>query len=435
MPDNTLRQMPPPGTNFLVAFSFAGQERTLVEAIAEACENRLGRGTVFYDEWYEQYLAGFGSDLVLQDIYRSRCQMIVLGVSGSYAAKPWTQIEHATIRWRVSNWTVSIDPRDRFRYLPVRVGEGEVPGIEPNSITVEGRDRPGVDPDDRRTSAERVADMIVWRLQQIDQALVPPPPAKGMVLMLPCSSGMVPQAAALATWLESQSIAVRRPEPGMPDADLSMFLARNLPQAAMLVAWPQRAGTPEDLAAFGCHQKVMAWRAALPPQERKLCLTWIDPQSPPAAAGDPPVEGARRMMFEQFKKLVYDKTVSPSAPERVVIGASCDDRSLVSQLLAALPDGTPRDSQYDPPPEMDQRLMKAIRKQVRRLVLVDGTCSRAWIEERLRAYDLFRESAASAPRLVVWDVPQPSPKPPHEFWPDDVELIATTNPLDVAAQL
>jgi hypothetical protein len=36
----------------LVAFSFAGEQRDLVRSIAEALEQRLGRGAVFFDEWY-----------------------------------------------------------------------------------------------------------------------------------------------------------------------------------------------------------------------------------------------------------------------------------------------------------------------------------------------------------------------------------------------
>ena len=34
---------------FLVAFSFAGEQRDLVRAIAEAVEQELGGGTVFFD--------------------------------------------------------------------------------------------------------------------------------------------------------------------------------------------------------------------------------------------------------------------------------------------------------------------------------------------------------------------------------------------------
>lgn len=34
---------------FLVAFSLAGEQRELVQAIAQAVEDRLGRGQVFLD--------------------------------------------------------------------------------------------------------------------------------------------------------------------------------------------------------------------------------------------------------------------------------------------------------------------------------------------------------------------------------------------------
>ena len=79
---------------FLVAFSFAGEQRELVRSIAEAVEARLGRSKVFLDEWYEDYIAGDGADLVLQRIYRERCELAVVCVSARYGNKPWTLAEH-----------------------------------------------------------------------------------------------------------------------------------------------------------------------------------------------------------------------------------------------------------------------------------------------------------------------------------------------------
>jgi len=54
---------------FLVAFSLAGEQRDLVRAVAEAVERELGEPNVFYDEWFEHYLAGKDADLKLQEIY------------------------------------------------------------------------------------------------------------------------------------------------------------------------------------------------------------------------------------------------------------------------------------------------------------------------------------------------------------------------------
>jgi len=86
---------------FLVAFSFAGEQRERVRAIAEAVEKKLGAGTVFFDEWLEPYIAGFDADLRLQKIYAERCALAVVCVSERYGGKTWTQAEHEAIRARL----------------------------------------------------------------------------------------------------------------------------------------------------------------------------------------------------------------------------------------------------------------------------------------------------------------------------------------------
>ncbi|QKS29364.1 MAG: hypothetical protein HT579_10875 [Candidatus Accumulibacter similis] len=64
-----------------VALSLAGDQRELVQAIAQAVEDRLGRGRVFLEEWFEHYIAGDDADLKLQEIYARRCQLPVVCVS------------------------------------------------------------------------------------------------------------------------------------------------------------------------------------------------------------------------------------------------------------------------------------------------------------------------------------------------------------------
>jgi hypothetical protein len=121
----TTRSLP---EKFLVAFSLAGEQRGLVRSIAKALETRLGTGTVFFDEWFEYYLAGADADLKLQEIYGTRCALVVVCVSERYAGKPWTQVEHEAIPARLMQSRASDDPRDRESILPIRVGDGEVPG-------------------------------------------------------------------------------------------------------------------------------------------------------------------------------------------------------------------------------------------------------------------------------------------------------------------
>ena len=73
---------------FAGAFSFAGEQRDLVRAVAEAVERRLGPSSVFFDEWFEHYIAGNDADLTLQEIYGDRCTLAVVCVSAQYGANP-----------------------------------------------------------------------------------------------------------------------------------------------------------------------------------------------------------------------------------------------------------------------------------------------------------------------------------------------------------
>ena len=141
---------------FLVAFSFAGEQRDLVRPIAEAVEHELGRGAVFFDEWFEDYIAGSDGDLSLQAIYARTSDMVVACVSGHYDVKYWTQIEADVIRARHR-----VDPRvdaggdtNRLSVLPLRVGDGEARGFPSNVII----------PDARKRTPIQTAQLIVNRL-------------------------------------------------------------------------------------------------------------------------------------------------------------------------------------------------------------------------------------------------------------------------------
>jgi hypothetical protein len=146
-----IRELP---KKFLVAFSFAGEQRELVRAIAEAVKKKLGPRTVFFDEWFEHFLAGHDADLRLQKIYGDQSELVVVCVSERYGGKPWTLAEHEAIRARFMQIRSSQEERDKLRILPIRVGEGEVKGILINTIV----------PDVRERSAAESAELIVRRL-------------------------------------------------------------------------------------------------------------------------------------------------------------------------------------------------------------------------------------------------------------------------------
>src|SRR5262249_49612017 len=139
---------------FAVAFSLAGEQRQLVLPVAQEVEAILGRSTVFYDDWYEHWIAGSDADLLLQELYGERCELVVVCVSGAYGDKPWTRTEHSAVRARLMQ---TVTAADRHRVLRVRVGDGEVDGVLPNEVVPDLRGRP----------AAAAAELIVDRLNLV----------------------------------------------------------------------------------------------------------------------------------------------------------------------------------------------------------------------------------------------------------------------------
>jgi hypothetical protein len=148
---------------FQVALSFSGAEREFVRAIAAAVERRLGPSSVFFDEWFEFYIAGDDADVKLQRIYGAGCELAVVCVSATYGRKAWTRAEHRAIRSRLMLSHADEDPRQPDRVLPIRVGEGDVNGIPFNTIA----------PDVRERTPDQIAELIVDRLQFVMGAAGP----------------------------------------------------------------------------------------------------------------------------------------------------------------------------------------------------------------------------------------------------------------------
>jgi len=144
----SVREVPP---QFTVAFSLAGEQRQLVLPIAQEVEAILGRSRVFYDDWYEYWIAGADADLLLQRLYGEGTELVVVCVSGAYGDKPWPRTEHRAVRARLMQ---AASAADRHRIFPVRVGDGEMEGALLNEIM----------PDLRRKTPAEAAEMIVARL-------------------------------------------------------------------------------------------------------------------------------------------------------------------------------------------------------------------------------------------------------------------------------
>lgn len=138
---------------FLVAFSYAGEQREVVRPIAEAVEQRLGRGTVFYDRWFEAEIAGGPSAQKLQRIYGEGAEMVIACLSAEYAAKTFTLAEWDAISDRYMK--LRLPGGEVNRILPLRVGDGEVEGLLASTIWMEARQK----------APRQVAEAIVHRLR------------------------------------------------------------------------------------------------------------------------------------------------------------------------------------------------------------------------------------------------------------------------------
>jgi hypothetical protein len=108
--------------HFKVALSFPGESRPLVGAFAEHLKETLGNDSVFYDNDYVAELARPNLDLLLQRIYHKNSDLIVVFLSGDYAAKEWCGLEWRAIR-------DIIKQRSDAQVMLLRLDQEPVPGL------------------------------------------------------------------------------------------------------------------------------------------------------------------------------------------------------------------------------------------------------------------------------------------------------------------
>jgi DNA-binding CsgD family transcriptional regulator/transcriptional regulator with XRE-family HTH domain len=136
----------PSGYDFDVALSYATEDRPYVHRVATALRERGVR--VFYDA--DERVELWGKDLAahFDDVYRNRCQFVVIFASRSYAEGAWPSLELRSVLARANR------QRPDF-LLPVRLDDSEMPGIPPTIGFVNAA----------RTAPEMLADLIVAKLR------------------------------------------------------------------------------------------------------------------------------------------------------------------------------------------------------------------------------------------------------------------------------
>ncbi|HEX6686059.1 MAG TPA: TIR domain-containing protein [Candidatus Limnocylindrales bacterium] len=113
-----------------VALSFAGEDRSYVERVAELLRDRGVR--LFYDQYMTAELWGNDLYAVLDEVYRRRARFTIAFISASYVSKPWTRHERQSAQARTL-----ID--DNPYLLPVRLDDSELPGLRPTVAYVDAR--------------------------------------------------------------------------------------------------------------------------------------------------------------------------------------------------------------------------------------------------------------------------------------------------------
>lgn len=106
-----------------VAFSFAGEDRRIVESLA----NRLKQHnvSVFYDRDEQAAMWGENLQEYLTDIYLKQARFCIMFISQAYAEKMWTRHERRTAMARAME-------QKRAYILPIRLDHTELEGLLPS---------------------------------------------------------------------------------------------------------------------------------------------------------------------------------------------------------------------------------------------------------------------------------------------------------------
>jgi hypothetical protein len=145
----TLATQRPTTTDYDIALSFAGEDRSYVEQVAKALV--VAGVKVFYDNLETEALWGKNLYSHLSDVYRKRARFTVMFISRWYAEKQWTNFERQAAQARAF-------AESREYILPARFDDTELPGMLPTTAYVSLRDRSPIE----------VAQLILKKLEFVD---------------------------------------------------------------------------------------------------------------------------------------------------------------------------------------------------------------------------------------------------------------------------
>jgi hypothetical protein len=107
---------------FDIAFTFAGETRSLVEQVARELETIVKKDNIFYDNNFISQLARPSLDTLLQDIYRNRSKLIVVFLCEKYQEKEWCGLEFRAIKELIMG-------KEQDKIMFIRLDDGHVDGV------------------------------------------------------------------------------------------------------------------------------------------------------------------------------------------------------------------------------------------------------------------------------------------------------------------
>jgi hypothetical protein len=133
---------------FKVAMSFPGSRRRYVSSTVSALRGALPPDSIFYDYDYKAQLARPNLDVLLQDIYLNKSDLIVVFLCEEYAEKEWCGLEWRAVRDLIKK-------KDDNRIMFVRFDDATIEGV----FSIDGYI------DARTHKPQKLASLILQRLQ------------------------------------------------------------------------------------------------------------------------------------------------------------------------------------------------------------------------------------------------------------------------------
>lgn len=140
-----------------VALSFAGEDRAIARALANALRDQ--EVEVFYDKFYQNALWGRKLTSYFTEIYGMKSRFVIPLISKSYPVKDWTNYEFSIARDEASRRRVEF-------LLPVRLDETPMLGLhnDVGYLTYE--------------SPEQVVEAVLHKLGRQRRGITPSPPVE-----------------------------------------------------------------------------------------------------------------------------------------------------------------------------------------------------------------------------------------------------------------